>query len=294
MQRLGIKHITGNTYYFDFKGLSIPFYRLNEKEIILLDSGYKINGDLIMLYARENGLRIRAVIHSHIHIDHISGNISFSPDPDTLFYGPRKELQASLDEFRSYTNTNDPNGYYNFHNAIQSLEILQNRMLPIDEADSVQIDDAVFQIIPAHGHTPLHKLIVTPDQVCYLGDALFSGHFLAITKVPYAVDIIQDFLTKKTIPNLSWPYFIAAHEGTILPEDLACVLRDNLAVSEHLFYLITLVRKSLPDADDESVIDALIKVLEIHNTKGLVWLRFMLRQYISYYDAAGGEPALLP
>ena len=293
MQRLNIKHTLGNTYYFDFKGLSIPFYYLNNQEIVLLDSGYKINGDLIRLYMKENGLRLRAVIHSHIHIDHISGNLAFYEDPDVLFYGPREELQASLNEFQSYTNTNEPPGYYNFYNAIKAIQILQDRMQSIDHSDHVQIENALFQIFPSRGHTPLHKLIVTPDQVCYLGDALLSGHFLASAKVPYAADLIQDIQTMKTLKRLPWSYYIAAHEGTVMQEDLESVLQDNLSICRHLLYLIDLIRRSMPDANEEETINALIKMLEIHNTGGLVWLRFMLHQYIEFYENAGREPELL-
>ena len=64
--------IKGNTGYFFSGQALIVTYRLDEKNIVLIDSGTDPDPELIP-FLREHGVSVYAVLHTHLHVDHIAG-----------------------------------------------------------------------------------------------------------------------------------------------------------------------------------------------------------------------------
>ncbi|MFT5875755.1 MAG: hydroxyacylglutathione hydrolase, partial [Clostridium sp.] len=70
-----IKGIKGNTFCIDTGMLYIPFYKINNEEIIMLDSGWaKGERKGIDEILEKNNLQVVGIICSHAHIDHIGNN----------------------------------------------------------------------------------------------------------------------------------------------------------------------------------------------------------------------------
>ena len=72
-----IIHVKGNTFCIDTGMTYIPFYKVNEKEIIMLDSGWaEGEQEKLNTLLDYNDFKVVGIINSHSHIDHI-GNNSF-------------------------------------------------------------------------------------------------------------------------------------------------------------------------------------------------------------------------
>ena len=67
-------HIKGDTWYLDAPRASIPFYKLGDGEVVLLDSGSEEDGDIVGHF-REHGERVAAVLNTHGHLDHVHNNV---------------------------------------------------------------------------------------------------------------------------------------------------------------------------------------------------------------------------
>lgn len=69
--------VRGNTFCIDTGMTAIPIYKINDEEIIMLDTGWVKEREGIENLLEENSLRIVGIINSHAHIDHIGNNDCF-------------------------------------------------------------------------------------------------------------------------------------------------------------------------------------------------------------------------
>ena len=74
MSPVRVETVYGNTGCLFLTGICIPFYRLGEKEWILLDSGSRFVRGELLSYLDAHQIRVRAVLCSHAHFDHIENN----------------------------------------------------------------------------------------------------------------------------------------------------------------------------------------------------------------------------
>ena len=82
-----------NTELIETEIALVPLYRLSAHEVVLIDSGPEEDPELIEELDRRN-LRVRAVLCTHIHPDHIANN-------DALVARYGAEIFASEKEFET-------------------------------------------------------------------------------------------------------------------------------------------------------------------------------------------------
>ena len=71
--KLTAQQVAGNTWCIVQPRAMVPYYQLNEREIILLDSGCMLHGELEE-WLEGQGLRVRAILNTHDHWDHVAAN----------------------------------------------------------------------------------------------------------------------------------------------------------------------------------------------------------------------------
>ena len=73
------------TYYIDCPA-KIGIYRVSGDEVCLIDSGNDKNaGKKALRILEEQGWKLKMILNTHFHADHIGGNESFSREPAALF-----------------------------------------------------------------------------------------------------------------------------------------------------------------------------------------------------------------
>ena len=117
----------------------------------------------------------------------------------------------------------------------------------------VSIKGAKFSTIFAPGHSPGHQLVVTPDEVCFLGDAILSKRYLAHSLTPYMFDTARSLKSMEMMKNLAYPVYVAAHDEVIPKEEYRETVQKNINRHLRLFEMIMqsarepLVRETLVD-----------------------------------------------
>lgn len=87
------QRICGDTWCVIEPKAIVPYYRLNEKEIILLDSGCLLQGELEAWLA-EQKLHVKAILTTHDHWDHVAAHQALQQVHGAKIYLPK--IEAAL------------------------------------------------------------------------------------------------------------------------------------------------------------------------------------------------------
>lgn len=220
---MNIINIKGNTYCIDTGMTYLPFYKLNDKNIILMDSGYKEEKDGIEELLDKSNLRIKTIISSHAHPDHIGNNAYFKEKYNCKIAMTRDEafLCASYANFKAFYDQPMTlmKSYYN------SL-VCETDIIISEKQNSIIINEVDFKLFHTFGHSSHQICIITPDDVCYLADSLITHETMAGTKIPYAFVLKDDLESKKALAQLNNSKYIIAHKGVL--NDIKDLIDDNI------------------------------------------------------------------
>lgn len=221
-----LRHVYGNTYAAVGATALMPVYKLTERDIVLMDTGYaRLDRSALVNLIEGNGFRLRGILCSHAHFDH-TGNVRFLQQR----YGC--QAAAQIIEAGISVNTEAYRANYVALTYGKSREYLLEEFFPADviiPADAEHLDfcGARFGILQLPGHSAGHIGVVTPDGVAYLGDCLIDEEQIAAAKLPTSMFIARDLESKESLRNLRRPAYIIAHKQVLT--DIGPLIDRNIA-----------------------------------------------------------------
>ncbi|MCM1544670.1 MAG: MBL fold metallo-hydrolase, partial [Ruminococcus sp.] len=172
-----------NTYYLACFA-NIGVYYLGNSEVMLIDSGdhKKSVGDLDKALT-ERGWKVKMIVNTHAHSDHIYGNEFFVQKYGCEVYASEVErhlvAQTKVDEKFFYNAVPIPRSKNPLYSFLQTeVKLLTKDVLP-----------AGFEIISLPGHTYNMIGIKTADDVWFLGDAILAKETFDGYKIPFNLSI---------------------------------------------------------------------------------------------------------
>lgn len=222
-------HVLGSTYAAAATTALLPIYKLTDRDIVLIDTGYaKLDRSALTNLIDENGWRVRAVLCSHAHWDH-TGNVRYLQQ--------RYGAQAAISLIEAGISVN-PDSYRANYVALtygKSRELFLEECFTADRVifpqdDHIDVDGARFGVLPLPGHSAGHIGFVTPDGVAYIGDCLLDSHEIAGAKLPTSMYIARDLESKESLRGADYPAYILAHKQVITdPAQLPALIDENIA-----------------------------------------------------------------
>lgn len=264
----------------------IPIYRINDEEIIMIDTGWaKGERDGIENLLAENNLRIVGVINSHAHIDHIGNNTYFKNKYNCLIAMPALEahLCSSVVNLKVYySNQNLFKVEKHFGHMVCETDIMIE-----DKQDCLYVCGVKFKIIHTPGHSPAHICIITPDNVAYLGDSLISYELMQGAKMPYAFILREDLKSKEKLSTLKCNKYVVAHKGIYTDQEITKLITDNINFYKNRATGVYSVIEGAMTLED--ILKASIKKfnISIKTTKKYELVERMLRSYVEYLNETG-------
>lgn len=219
--------IAGQTGYLDLSYSLIGVYWLRQGEIVLIDSGPHPSDRLLEAIA-QRGLRVRGVLCTHLHPDHIGNNELLKDRFDAEIFADSREIVHALEcgwplgteELRALdlkTITFHPKAAPPYP------------MTPISQGQqTLLVEGAAFQILPTPGHTPGHIAIVTPDNVCFAGDAAVSEAVLARSKLPYYERVGTALQSMARLRQTDFSAYAVAHKAVVGRDRWGALLDANM------------------------------------------------------------------
>lgn len=220
-------HVLGNTYAAVGSTALLPIYKLNERDIVLIDSGYaKLDRAGLVNLLDGSGLVPKYVLCSHAHFDH-TGNVRYLQER----YGAKAIL--SLIEAGISVNPDSYRANYVALTYGKSRELFLEECFTADrvlrETDtSLELDGRIFGILPLPGHSAGHLGFVTPDGAAYVGDCLISQSEIDGAKLPTSMFIARDLESKAYLKTTDYPVYILAHKEVVRRGALEGLIDRNI------------------------------------------------------------------
>lgn len=220
-------HVLGNTYAAVGSTALLPIYKLNERDIVLIDTGYaKLDRAGLVNLLDGSGLVPKYVLCSHAHFDH-TGNVRYLQER----YGAKAIL--SLIEAGISVNPDSYRANYVALTYGKSRELFLEECFTADrvlrETDtSLELDGRTFGILPLPGHSAGHLGFVTPDGAAYVGDCLISQSEIDGAKLPTSMFIARDLESKAYLKTTDYPVYILAHKEVVRREELEGLIDRNI------------------------------------------------------------------
>ena len=204
----------------------IPFYRLTDTDIVLLDTGIAASDrEGLTALLEEHGLHPKGILCSHAHYDHV-GNAAYL----RRRYGcpiamPMIEAAICADAtaFRANYETLT-------YGTIQSMfpeECFLSDVLISPDIDHLDFCGVRFGLLPLAGHSAGQMGFITPDGTAYLADCLLGPEQLQRFKLPTIMHIARDLTVMESLRSLRCPAYVLAHKTSVT--ELDPVIDANIA-----------------------------------------------------------------
>lgn len=221
-----LTQVKGNTWVIEGNQL-IPIYMLPFNRCILMDTGLRKEREELEQTLKEAGLTPAAVLCTHAHVDHCANNEYFQKKyhiPVALS-GPETGMASSILNLKCYRLLVSPD------TAEQEMsDMVHTPDIIIPYVDwKLELEGVQFGIVTTPGHSSGHICVVTPDNVCYAGDAIMSREMLG-AKLPYALSIQHAMASRQKLRTLGCDLFIMAHRGICTGEEIGQLIDDNHAL----------------------------------------------------------------
>ena len=210
-----IEIISGNTAYLDVGMALIGLYLIDDHRCLLLDCGPASCRETLENALTAAGFVPDGIIASHSHYDHFGNAAYFQQKyniPVAITFG-EAELCRTLPAIKSYLFAysagevmDDPD--------LTALPCNVDRVIMPSE-DYFYLRGIRFDLLRTPGHSPEHAAIITPDRVCYAGDALMVGPSLERAKLAYSYNIRQAIESIENFRGLRCDWLICAHKGVV-------------------------------------------------------------------------------
>ena len=198
-------HCAGSTYYLRcFSNIGV--YDPGDGNVILIDSGdHKKSVSDLDAALTERGWRVKLIVNTHAHGDHIVGNRFFKEKYGCSVYAP--EIERILAEFSALEPTyqylgvptnRKRNFFFKPHGT--HAELLTPDVLPEG-----------FEIVPLPGHSMNMFGVKTPDNVWFLGDALLGEAAFEEYGLPLFYQVNSAIATARAIADFEGVCFVPAH-----------------------------------------------------------------------------------
>ena len=233
-----VKQVKGNTYCIEAAISYIPFYKLNKKDIVLIDTGEPSDRKLLESVFEDYDLNIKGILCSHGHPDHIGNNQYFKDKYGCIIAMPMFEalILSSPINLKAYYNNNTLTEIIDHY----SFMIFETDIFIRDKQTELNFCGADFKFFHTNGHSPSHLCITTPDNVGYVADALISYEMIENAKIPFDFILLEDLKSKDKLLSYECDRYIVAHKG--IYDDITNLIADNIAFyihrAEKIFELI--------------------------------------------------------
>lgn len=279
---MDLKHVLGRTWVIEGSGL-MGLYRLDGGKCILLDSGEVFEREALGELLDRHGLTPIGVLCSHVHVDHSINNGWLRERYGTLAAVPAGEVQITRTPvaMKAYFYSASPDS---LAREFQGMASPVDALIPWDARTPwmncvFSFCGVDFRIIHTPGHSMDHVAIVTPDNVCYVGDAVLSNEVLE-SKLPYHIYLDMAISSAEKLRDTNCAAYIVAHRG-IHTDINAVVEASNAHIRKRAEEIRALVTRPMTFSEIWAAVNEAFSLLSSRPIRAALMER-NLRSFVDY------------
>lgn len=156
---------------FQFNMLPVNTYVVwdETKEAVVIDPGcyYPEEGGILCSFIRSNGLKVKHLLNTHLHFDHIYGNPIIENEFGVL-------AEANEADMPWLTEIRQRLAAFGIHSKVTINPIQPENRLK--DGDTIAFGNTVFNVLQIPGHSPGSVVFYSEtDGVLFTGDVIFQG-----------------------------------------------------------------------------------------------------------------------
>ncbi len=263
----------GEKTYYIKNPTNIGIYQVDEENIYLIDSGNdKEAGKKILKIINEQGWKIKGIINTHSHADHIGGNQIIQSRTNCKIYA--KGIEKSLIEYPIL----EPAFLYGAY----PYQELKNKFLyakpsKVELIEKEHIEGIKYYSLKGHSYDMIG--IKTSDDVYFLGDSLLSEETIEKYHIFFLYDVKEYLDTLELIKKLKGKQFIPSHAKAC--SDLSRLISTHIKKIQEICNQICKICEK-----EKSFEEILKKLFETYNlsmnANQYVLIGSTLHAYLSY------------
>lgn len=265
-----VKHIKGNTYYFE-SFTNVGIYRLKNNKVVLIDgTDHNRMAKAVNNYLTSENLTVDTIICTHCHVDHICGNKFFYEKYGCKILSTEKEkpfiAQPDLEGTFYYTGIDTDktrNPFFTVEPTV--IETLTEDNLPEG-----------IEIISLPGHAFDMIGVKTSDGVMFAADSILSEKTWTEFRAPFFHDVNKSIETLKKLKQIKAAVFVPSHNDPV--EDITPLADYNIS---KLTELKEIVYSLCTDVGFDEIFSAFLDYLSLNiRTEKYVSYSIMLRNIL--------------
>lgn len=267
-----------DTTYYIKNPTNIGVIKVDEESVYFIDSGNdKDAGKKILKIVEEAGWKVRGIILTHSHADHIGGSAWIQNKTGCKIFA--KNIERVFTEYPvlepTYLYGACP--FFSLHNKF--LEAKPSFVLDIKE---LTLED--FEILSLPGHSFDMIGIRTRDDVCFLGDALFSEETISKYHIFFIQNVGEFLHTLDRLEELQARAFILSHCEVV--EDIHCLIQLNRKKVEEICNKICMICET--EKNFEEILKEIFETYHlVMNLNQYVLVGSTIKSYLSYLCDTG-------
>lgn len=264
------------TYYIK-NNTNIGIYKINDNEVYLIDTGNdKEAGKKILKIINEQNCNVKGIINTHSNADHIGGNETIQKRTNCEILG------YNIEKCFSKYPILEPSFLYGGY----PFKDIRNKFLLAKPSIIKDINNNLpegLEYIVLKGHFFDMIGIITSDNICFLGDALFSHDTINKYHLFFIYDVKEFLNTLDYLSTLNCKLYIPSHaEAT---ENISELININKNKIEEIIETIYNYLKE--ERTFENILKYIFDTYDLTmNTNQYVLVGSTIKSYLSYlYDA---------
>lgn len=222
-----LEHVKGNTYCIVTGYSRLPVYKLDDKNIIMIDSCLPREWEGIERCLEKEKLFVKAVLSSHYHPDHIGNHLRLRRKFGAKLYLSPFAAAAKADPMNMLGSMAGITTYRQVKNHFG--EVFAPDVFIDWNAPWVEAEGAVFQILQLPGHCAEHMGFITADNVGYVADTVLSKNIIEHLRSTFTTCVELDLQSKEKLTQLQCDKYIVAHNAVCDSiRELALQNRDHM------------------------------------------------------------------